>query len=248
MRENAAAAAMLTPVTNANSALLTMVATASCAGSQRLKRCAERVEVARRAALRQEVPHQHEQRDDREHVVAQRLIGGVGDEGADDLDVAQHQVDAQHRGDAERDGDVHAGKHQRQAPPPRWRSCRSIAEHGRRPSGQRRGRRDVVCGAAGHQRPEGDVRPVRDRSPPPASEPNMTTKRAGQTGTRSAPSPSNSPLVHGVQRRLIAAPDDEAEEHDAEDAGQQLGRPRTAPAEQPDQAHRPAVMLPVCTE
>jgi len=40
MREKAAAAAMLTPVTKANSALLMMVATESCAGSQRLIRCA----------------------------------------------------------------------------------------------------------------------------------------------------------------------------------------------------------------
>ena len=75
---------------------------------------AARLTGKRRAAFREEVPHQHEQRDDREHIVAQRLIGGVGDEGADDLDVAQHQVHAQHRGDAERDGDVHAREHQAQ--------------------------------------------------------------------------------------------------------------------------------------
>ena len=40
MRENAAAAAMLTPVTKPNSALLKIVATASLAGSQRLSRLA----------------------------------------------------------------------------------------------------------------------------------------------------------------------------------------------------------------
>ena len=72
----------------------------------------ERVEVARGAAFGEEVAHQHEQRDDGEHVVAQRLIGGVGDEGAHHLDVAGHQIDAERGGDAERDGDVHAGKHQ----------------------------------------------------------------------------------------------------------------------------------------
>ncbi len=95
MREKAAAAAMLTPVTKPNSALAMMVATASRPGSHLLARLRERVEVARRAAFRQKIAHQHEQRDHREHIVAQRLIGGVGDEGAHHLDVAGQQIDAE---------------------------------------------------------------------------------------------------------------------------------------------------------
>ena len=84
------------------------------AGQPAAQPVGERIDVARGAAFGEKVAHQHEQRDDGEHVVAQRLIGGVGDEGAHHLDVAHHQVDAERGGDAERDRDVHAGKHQRQ--------------------------------------------------------------------------------------------------------------------------------------
>ena len=80
MRENAAAAAMLTPVTKPNIALAKTVATASRPGSHLLTRFTKREQVPRRAAFRQELAHQHEQRDDGEDVVAQRLVGRVGDE------------------------------------------------------------------------------------------------------------------------------------------------------------------------
>ena len=117
MRENAAAAAMLTPVTKPNKRIAHDGRDGEPAGQPAAQPVAERIDIARGAAFGEEVAHQHEQRDDREHVVAQRLIGGVGDEIAHHLDVARHEVDAERGGDAERDRDVHAGEHQRRAAP-----------------------------------------------------------------------------------------------------------------------------------
>ena len=72
MREKAAAAAMLTPVTKAKMALANTVATARRPGSHFVARLTRANRSLRRAALRQELAHQHEQRDDGEDVVAQR--------------------------------------------------------------------------------------------------------------------------------------------------------------------------------
>ena len=112
MREKAAAAAMLTPVTKAKIALAMMVATASRAGQPAADAVRERVEVGRGAAFGEEIAHQHEQRDDRENIVAQRFVRGVGDEGPHHLDIARHQIDADGRSHAKPDGDVNAGKNQ----------------------------------------------------------------------------------------------------------------------------------------
>ena len=89
------------------------------AGQPAAQPVGERIDVARGAAFGEQVAHQHEQRDHREHVVAQRFIGGIGDEIAHHLHVALHEIDAERGRDAERDRDVHAGEHQRRAPPRR---------------------------------------------------------------------------------------------------------------------------------
>ena len=48
------------------------------------------IEIARGAAFCQEVAHQHEQWDHGKHVIAQRLIGGIGYKGPHDLQIAGH--------------------------------------------------------------------------------------------------------------------------------------------------------------
>ena len=205
MRENAAAAAMLTPVTNANSALAEDGRDRQPAGQPRLSAVGQREQVGRGAAFGEEVAHQHEQRDDREDVVAQRLVGGVGDEGAHDLDVAGHQIDAERRGDAERDGDVDAGRTPAPAAPPGSAIMSTCVEHAVSLSARTVGGRSARCAARpALTMPRAALHEIAERRP--AREPSMTTKRAGQTGTRSAPSPSNSPLVQACSAGSIAAP------------------------------------------
>ncbi len=192
MRENAAAAAMLTPVTKPNKRI------GDDGGGREPPRqpfagaIAERIEIARGSAFGEEVAHQHEQRDDGEDVVAQRFVGGAGDEIAHHLDVARHQIDAERRGDAERNGDMHAGKHQ-----PEQHDHNDdhveMAEHDASSDLRGRGGR-LVRRPAGHER-VGGVQPVEYIETTTRKAPNRMTMRAGQTGTRSAPSPSYSPLV-----------------------------------------------------
>ncbi len=72
------------------------------------------VDVGHRARAADEFAHQHEQRNDREHVVAQRRIGGRAEHAGDHVHVAGHQIEAERAGHAERDGDMHAQRHQHQ--------------------------------------------------------------------------------------------------------------------------------------
>ena len=66
--------------------------------------------VARGTALREELAHQHEERDHCEHVIADRLIGRAADEIRHHLRIVGHEIDAEHGGSAERHSDVHAAE------------------------------------------------------------------------------------------------------------------------------------------
>jgi hypothetical protein len=72
------------------------------------------VDVGHRAGAADELAHQHEQRNDRKHIVAQRGIGGRAQHAGDDIDVAGHQIEAKRAGDSERDGNMHAERNQHQ--------------------------------------------------------------------------------------------------------------------------------------
>jgi hypothetical protein len=69
------------------------------------------IDVGDGAGAGDELAHQHEQRDDGEDVVAQRLVGGARQHPLDDGEIAGDQIDAQRARCAERHRDVDAEQH-----------------------------------------------------------------------------------------------------------------------------------------